>query len=143
MYYFSMLLAIAGLTTYQIFMKAAPRDVNPWGLMAMVYGLAAVACVAAAALWRRFIGPAEPMPTLATLGPAALIGLSVILIEIGYLLVYRAGWSISVGPGVAQAVTLSILFILGFVCFAEKVTASKSAGMALCLAGVWLLSRKG
>jgi hypothetical protein len=143
MYYLSMLTAIAGLVTYQLFMRAAPRGVNPWGLMAMVYFIAGTACVVAAAVWRRFVAPAEPLPGLTSVGAAALIAVSVILIEIGYLLVYRAGWSISIGPGVAQAVTLSLLFLVGVTAFGERFTIGKLSGVLLCLGGLWLLVREG
>jgi hypothetical protein len=113
MYYFSIVIAITGLVTYQVAMKAAPRDVNPWWLLAVAYGLAAVACAVVGFAWRQFVAPGEHAPSVAHVVPVLYIGGTVILIEIGYLLVYRSGWSISVAPALAQAVTLSMLLFLG------------------------------
>jgi multidrug transporter EmrE-like cation transporter len=143
MYYVSMAIAIAGLIVYQISMKAAPRATNPFWLLTGAYLIAAIVCVPAAILWKRFGTPTDAGFSTATLGPAAMIALSVLLIEIGYLLVYRTGWSLSVAPGLAQAVTLSVLFVIGLAFFAEKLTVAKSLGLAMALAGVFLLSRKG
>lgn len=142
MYYFSIVIAITGLVTYQVAMKAAPRDVNPWWLLAVAYGLAAVACAVVGFAWRQFVAPGELAPSVAHVVPVLYIGGTVILIEIGYLLVYRSGWSISVAPALAQAVTLSMLLFLGLLLFGEKITLAKSAGLVLCLAGIFLLTRK-
>jgi multidrug transporter EmrE-like cation transporter len=142
MYYASMAIAIAGLVVYQLIMKSVPSGVNPWWLLCMAYGMAAVACAPAAVVWKWFVAPGETPPGLSHLTIAGLIALAVILIEIGYLLVYRSGWLISVAPGVAQAFTLSLLFLVGLVFFAEQLTLAKSAGLVLSLAGIFLLTYK-
>lgn len=142
MYYASMAIAITGLVIYQLIVKSLPRGVNPWWLLCLAYAIAAVACAPAAVLWKRLIAPSETAPNLSHLTPAALIALAVILIEIGYLLIYRSGWLLSVAPGVAQAVTLSTLFLIGLIFFAEQLTLSKSAGLVLCLTGIFLLTYK-
>lgn len=134
--------AITGLVVYQLVMKSLPRGVNPWWLLCLAYALAALACVPAGLLWKRFVAPAETAPGLSHLTPAALIAVAVILIEIGYLLIYRSGWLLSVAPGVAQAVTLSTLFLIGLLFFAEHLTLYKFAGLALCLTGIFLLTYK-
>lgn len=143
MYYLSMAIAITGLIVYQLSMKAAPRATNPFWLLTGAYLIAAIVCVPAAILWKRFGSPTDAGFTPATLAPAAAIALSVLLIEIGYLSVYRTGWSLSAAPGFAQAVTLSVLFVIGLTFFAEKLTISKGLGLAMAIAGVLLLSRKG
>jgi multidrug transporter EmrE-like cation transporter len=142
MYYVSMAIAIAGLIVYQISMKAAPRATNPFWLLTGAYLIAAAVCVPAAILWKRFGNPTDAGFSTATLAPAAMIAISVLLIEIGYLSVYRTGWSISVAPGFAQAVTLSVLFVIGLLVFKDKFTISKTLGLAMAIAGVFLLSRK-
>lgn len=142
MYYLSILIAITGLITYQLAMKSAPHNVNPWWLLTGAYALAATLCLLAGFAWKQFVAPTELTPTPAHLLPIACIAATVILIEIGYLLVYRAGWNISVAPALAQAVALSALLALGLVLFSEKITLTKSAGLAVSLVGIFLLTRK-
>lgn len=142
MYYLSMIIAVTGLITYQLAMKSAPRDVNPWWLLTGAYAMAAALCLLAGFAWKHLVAPAELTPTPAHLLPMACIAATVILIEIGYLLVYRAGWNISVAPALAQAIALSALFALGLLLFSEKITLTKSSGLALSLLGIFLLTRK-
>jgi multidrug transporter EmrE-like cation transporter len=142
MYYLSILIAITGLITYQLAMKTAPRDVNLWWLLTMAYTMAAVLCLVVGFGWRHWLAPAELTPSAAHLLPALAIGVTVILIEVGYLLVYRSGWNLSVAPAVAQAVTLSVFLFLGLLLFGEKITAMKAVGLVLCLFGIFLLTRK-
>lgn len=142
MYYTSMAIAILGLTVYQLVMKSAPAGVNPWWLLTAAYLIAAAVCLPAGFVWKYTFSPGEIAPNTTHLLPAALIALAVILIEIGYLLVYRAGWNISVAPGVAQAFTLSSLLVVGLIFFDEKITILKLAGIVLAVGGVLLLTYK-
>ena len=144
MFYASVCIAILGLVVYQLAMKTAPHGLNPFGLLVWAYVIAAVACAAAAPVWARVEAvPAVPTFTGRNLAAAAFIALSVILIEIGYLLVYRSGWSMAVAPAVAQAATLSLVAILGFVAMDERVTLTRVLGLLLCIGGVMLITRKG
>jgi drug/metabolite transporter (DMT)-like permease len=143
MYYASMLIAITGLTTYQLVMKKAPHTVNPFWMFLGVYLIAAIVCVPMAMVWSRFISPSDAGFTRSTLTPAALLAAAVLMIEVGYLLVYRSGWSLSVAPGFAQAMTLSLLFLVAIVFLNARLTLSKVAGLLLALGGVFLLTRKG
>ena len=143
MNYVSILIAIGGLTVYQVAMKAAPRGVNPFSLLVLVYSIAAMACAAAAGIWSRVDGT-PIIPTLGgrTIAAAALIAGSVILIEIGYLLVYRSGWSMAVAPAVAQAATLLLVAGIGFAVMGDRLTISRAIGLILCVGGVVLITRK-
>lgn len=141
MQYGSMLIAITGLITYQIAMKSAPRNVNPWWLLSLAYGTSSILCLIAGLLWRHLISPADLTPQGRHLVAVGCISLTVILIEIGYLLVYRSGWSLSIAPAFAQAVALSSLFVLGLLLFGERFSLTKAAGLLLCVLGIFLLTR--
>jgi drug/metabolite transporter (DMT)-like permease len=143
MFYASIGIAILGLTVYQLAMKTAPQGVNPFSLLVVAYVIAALVCAAVAPVWARVDGSAVlPVVTGRMLAGAAFIAASVILIEIGYLLVYRSGWSMAVAPATAQAVTLSLVATIGFIAMGERVTATRLLGLALCVGGVVLITRK-
>lgn len=143
MFYASILIAILGLVVYQLAMRTAPQGLNPFALLVWAYVIAAIACAAAAPVWSRVEGSAMmPGFTTRNLAAAGFIALSVILIEIGYLLVYRSGWSMAVAPAVAQAATLSLVAIIGFTAMGERLTLIRLLGLALCVGGVILITRK-
>lgn len=143
MFYASIGIAILGLTVYQVAMKTAPQGVNPFSLLVVSYVIAAIACAALSPAWARIEQTAVvPVFSGRLLAGAAFIAASVILIEVGYLLVYRSGWSMAVAPPVAQAVTLSLVASIGFFAMGERVTATRLIGLALCVGGVVLITRK-
>jgi drug/metabolite transporter (DMT)-like permease len=142
MYIVSIAIAITGLIVYQLAMKTAPRDVHPWWLLSAAYAAAALLCVAMVPIWNRVTTP-QPFAWNGTnLGGAVFIGVAAILIEIGYLLVYRNGWKLSDAPAVAQGVTLMAVFAIGVLFFREKLSWVNGAGIAMCVAGVILITRK-
>jgi multidrug transporter EmrE-like cation transporter len=143
MYIASILIAILGLIVYQLSMKTAPRSVNPFWLLGLAYLMAAVMCVGSALAWTRYTPAEGTLPlTRTNVLACGTIAISVLLIEIGYLLVYRSGWSISVAPAISQAVVLSVVFALGIVFFGETLTAKKVMGLFCCIGGIALLVQK-
>jgi drug/metabolite transporter (DMT)-like permease len=142
MYYVSISIAILGLVVYQFAVKTAPEGPNPWWLLATAYAIAAVLCVAAAPLWARWVG-GDPCPlTARNVGAAAFIGVSAILIEIGYLLVYRNGWTVSTAPAVAQGFTIAIVLVLGVVLGRDRPSLVNVLGVVLAIAGIALVTYK-
>ena len=73
---------------------------------------------------------------------ALLPGKSVIGIDIAFLMLYRSGFEVAFGQNVTQTTTALILVAVGVVVFREKLNAANLAGIALCVMGLWLISRK-
>ena len=143
MYYLSILIAITGTVIYQIATKTAPKRVNPFLLVACAYGFAATMCVILSFGWSRFDKSIEPFAFSAkNLFPALFIAVSAMLIEIGYLLIYRSGWSIAIAPAIIQAATISMVMLIGLLAFGDKLTLQRVLGLALCIAGIFLVVKK-
>lgn len=70
------------------------------------------------------------------------LGATIVGVELGFLLAYRAGWDISVGAVVANALLTAILVPIGLFMFRESLSWSKILGILLCVAGVVLIARK-
>lgn len=87
-----LLLVVCGSLIYHVAAKSVPKAIEPLGALIGVYGTALLASVAAFALARRGVMPGFSSlwhPTVAAVGIGAL------LIELGFLLTYRAAWPVS------------------------------------------------
>jgi drug/metabolite transporter (DMT)-like permease len=71
-----------------------------------------------------------------------LVAASIVLIELGFLLAYRAGGSLSNSFVLTAAVVTVSQALIGTLLFKETLSAQKRIGAALCLAGVSFISRK-
>ena len=135
-------LSLALITTvgYHLVMKVTPATVNPFLSLAASYSLGAAVFLACFAL-------APDGPTLREglklLNWTALaLTLMVVGLDVGFLMLYRSGFDVSLGQIVTQSGAALILVVAGIVLFREKITAANLAGIALCVIGLWLINRK-
>jgi drug/metabolite transporter (DMT)-like permease len=68
------------------------------------------------------------------------LAISALLIELGFLMMYRYGWNLSTGNVVTGAIINLILVGLGVILLGEKVSFLNTIGIALCILGVALVS---
>ena len=135
-----LLLAIVTTVGYHLVMKATPAAVNPFLSLAASYTLGATVFFACYAL-----SPDAP-PLREALKPLnwtvfALV-VSVIGLDIGFLMLYRTGFDVSLGQIVTQSGAALILLVAGVALFKEKISAANLAGVVLCVVGFWLINRK-
>ena len=132
-----LLLVVAGSLLYHIAAKSVPKTLEPFGAVIGVYATALLASVAAYALVRRGAMPAGVSslwhPTVAAVGIGAL------MIELGFLLTYRAAWPVSTASVMTNGAVAVLLLPIGALFFTEAITLVRVAGVALCLVGLWLL----
>jgi drug/metabolite transporter (DMT)-like permease len=129
-------LAAGGGVLYHVAAKSIPRELSP-GLVLIVAYATALAMSVGAWAWM----PAAPGGTMSRLAHPAVLGLGVgaAMIELGYVLTYRTGWPVSVVSVMINGVVAAVLVPVGLLLFSERPSLTRFAGMALCLAGVWLL----
>ena len=135
-------LSLALITTvgYHLVMKVTPAAANPFLSLAATYGLGAAVFLACFAL-------APDGPTLREgLKPlnwtALALTLMVVGLDVGFLMLYRSGFDVSLGQIVTQSGAALILVVAGIALFREKITAANLVGIALCVIGLWLINRK-
>lgn len=68
------------------------------------------------------------------------LAISVIMIELGFLLMYRYGWSLGTGNLVTGVFINLVLVGLGMTLLGEKVNLINAIGIASCILGVALIS---
>jgi drug/metabolite transporter (DMT)-like permease len=129
-------LVVAGNVLYHLSQKAVPKGLNPLSAVMAAYVVSLSLGLAAAA--RAGTGPmAEAVRTPAVWG----IGLAALMIEAGYLLLYRAGGAVSTAPAAANSCVFLLLIPVGLLWFRERFTWEMALGVALCTAGLWLIVR--
>lgn len=133
-------LIVGSNLVYQLSSRGAAKGVNPFAALVVAYGIAGVASLAMLLVTTR---GAEIVPQLRSLNIANyLLGLAIIGLEGGFLCLYRAGWSASVGPIVTYSAVAVLLLLVGALFLGESVGWRQILGVALCLAGIALVTSK-
>ncbi len=139
MYYISFLLVIAGNVLYHLSQKSIPKGLNPAFSVTVSY---IVALALSAALYP-FLSSQPVRESARQLNWASVgVGVSAVAIEFGFLLVYRAGWNISIASAMASAAIAVVLIPIGILLYRERLSATNVVGLLLCLAGLVLVIRR-
>jgi len=138
MYYLSAIIAITGAVGYQYFVKLVPSTINP---IVSILGMYIAVLVFSIALLPIFPGVGEVHKHFRQLSWVQIaLAASVILIEIGFLLMYRYGWQLSTANLVTGVFVNILLVGLGLILLGEKVNELNVVGFILCIIGVALIS---
>jgi drug/metabolite transporter (DMT)-like permease len=133
--------AIAATVAYHVVLKLTPPGVNPFLSLMVTYG--AVTLLFAIAL---AFGPGtfDWRQELRALNWTALaLAAAIVALDLGFLFLYRSGYDISLGALVTQSTAAMLLLVLGVLVFREQLSAANALGVALCLAGLWLVNKRG
>ncbi|HEU0175989.1 MAG TPA: EamA family transporter [Blastocatellia bacterium] len=131
---------ISGGVLYHVAQKSVPRTVNPFAAIMIAYAIGIALCAIGLAFDHNG-GPFINSVKNSNWAVAAL-GLGALIIESGFLLAYRAGWDISVASVVTSISVALILIPIGLFVFKEHLSLRSAAGIACCLLGLYLISKK-
>ena len=71
-----------------------------------------------------------------------LLGFAVVGLELGYLLAYRMGWNVSLVSLVSNTWVALLLIPIGIYVYKENMTLTALSGVALCIVGLVLITKK-
>ncbi len=140
MMFLSVALVVVSNIFYHITQKSTPGSVNPFGALFVTYLTAMLLTVAGMFIYRPEGGGA--MQVFKGINwTSFVLGLAILGLEVGTLLMYRSGWQISLGALVSNIALAVLLIPIGLLIYHESLSASKIAGMLLCVAGLYFINR--
>ena len=139
--YLPLALVVGGNILYHISQKTVPKQVHPLYTMSIVYFIGIIVCLAGA-LWlpgeRSFVSTLKD----SNWWSLCAMALGVVAVEIGFLLTYRVGWNISLASITCSVAVALVLLPIGVFAFKEQLSLKNIIGLALCLAGLFLVTKK-
>jgi len=137
-YVLSFSLAVLSCFFYHVLQKITPSEVNPVVSLAATYVVSLVATLALLPFfplrgtWRAEIGSLT--------WPSYVLGFTVVGIEFGFFLAYRAGWNASAAALGVNTLASVALLVVSTVFLKESLGPRQIAGLFVCIAGLWLLT---
>ena len=133
-------LIVGSNIVYQLSARGAAKGVNPFAALVVAYAIATVASLGLFLATAKGSALAAQVRELNWANYA--LGLSIIGLEGGFLCLYRAGWSASVGPIVTYSAVAMLLLLIGALFLGEHVGWRQVVGVVLCLAGIALVTSR-
>ena len=132
-------IAIAATVGYHVVLKLTPAGANPYLSLAMTY---AVVTVVFSALYAVAPGAAPFRAALGELNwTAPVLGLVVVFLDLGFFMLYRGGFDVSLGQIITQSAGALLLRVVGVAFFAERLSLVNVCGILLCVVGLWLVNK--
>ncbi len=140
LYIFSITLVIFASVLYHISQKQIPAEANPAASIVVTYLASLVLCL----FLFIFFPPVEGVVSaFIQLNWASYsLALSLVGLEVGFLLVYRAGWSIGLAAVLTNVAAALILLPIALFFFRDELNWVNITGILVCLAGLVMLNWK-
>lgn len=138
-YVWPIVLIVASNVFYQIFAKGVPDDMDVMASMIVTYLTGAV-CSAVVFFVMNPKGNLLSEFGKLNVSPF-LLGVSVVGLEAGYILAFKAGWLVSTAQIVQSAFLAVILIFVGALLYHEVITVDKVVGVVICLVGLYFINR--
>jgi len=137
MFYVSAMLAIIGAVSYHYFISRIPASLSPVVAVTGIYIAVLVLGVTLLPFFPPEGGLAKHIRQLSWIIIA--VAASVFLLELGFMLMYRHGWTISTGNLITGAVVNTALLGIGVILLGEKASPTNFIGVAICIVGVAMI----
>ena len=138
-FYFPFALTVAGMVLYHLAQKSVPPGMNPFLVIILAYTIGIVLCAVCAMAYpgKRNLIESVKLSNWAvfTLGAAAA------LIELGFLLAYRAGWKISTAAVATNAAAALALIPIGILIYKDHLSWRNVVGLVFCIFGLAMVMR--
>jgi uncharacterized membrane protein len=133
-------IAIVATVAYHLILKLTPSGANPFLSLLVTYSAVAVLFVGGLAFapgtfaWRAELRLVN--------WTSIALAIAIVGLDLGFILLYRSGFAVSLGALVTQSAAAMLLLALGVLVFREQLSVANGIGVALCLAGLWLVNRR-
>lgn len=139
-YVFSIVLIVTANIIYNICQKSTPANANPFSALTITYLVAGIAAFIGLIFSRHGKGILDSFKELNW--TSLVLGFSIVGLELGYLMAFRAGWNISVCSLVANIMLAVLLIPVGVILYKEGFELNKLIGAVFCIIGLILINKK-
>jgi uncharacterized membrane protein len=123
---------------YHLFQRTIRPDAHPLASLVASYLTALLVCALA---WPFFAGGITLGAAARSLGWTSFaLGGAIVLLELGFLLAYRAGWNIGVAALYSNASVALLLVPIGALAFGESLDTRRLLGFGFAMVGLFLLT---
>lgn len=137
--YWPIALAICSEVIYQICAKSTPQQINPFASLTITYLIGAVVSAVIFFIMNR---GGNILHEWGQANWAMLVlGIAIVGLEAGAIYMYRVGWNVNTGYIVKASFIALALLVVGYLVYKEQITATKVAGIAVCMLGLFLINR--
>ncbi len=138
-YYLPVIMVVGSNVIYHVGAKGVPKELSPMvsTIVAYLVGAAFSFIIYLATDTNKDIVGQFKMVNWAPI----VIGLSIVGLEIGFVLLYRVGWNISIGSLVCNILLAIALIVVGVLAYKEHISSQQLIGIALCIAGLIFINK--
>lgn len=140
MYYIPILLTVIANVLYHIAQKNTSAKINPIFSLIVTYGVALFVCIVI------FLFMHDNKNLHANIKELnwsnTLLGASIVLLELGFLLAYRFNWNVGTASIISTILVTIILIPIGIIFFKEDINLKNIAGILVSIIGIVLINSK-
>lgn len=140
-YYLSIIIIVISNIFYHFASKMVPEKTNPFFFVMVSYIVGFTFALIAFFISKgdkSFMASISEQSRMINWTPV-LLGIAVIGLEIGNVLMYRAGWNISKGSLYCNILLALALVVIGVFFYKDEFTVRNVAGLLSCVLGLYLL----
>jgi drug/metabolite transporter (DMT)-like permease len=127
-----------GNTLYNVIGKSIPSQANSFATLTITYATGFVICVILFFVTNP--GGSIFEAVMQANWASYFLGFTIVFIDLSLILLYRAGWDISIGTLVAN-IGMSVLLVpVGVTIWHEGMTMQKGIGILVCLIGLYIVN---
>ncbi|KUO58656.1 hypothetical protein APF79_03695 [bacterium BRH_c32] len=135
-------LVVLSSVCYHVSQKSTPSGLNPIVALIVTYVTASVVSILS---YFVFVPKSDLVGLLEAIKNAnwasLLLGFTVVGLELGFLLAYRAGWNISIAGLLSNTLVALMLIPVGLLLFKETISLTSVIGVVICITGLIFVSR--
>lgn len=138
MYYSAIALTIVSNVIYHIVQRVTPEKIPPLLTLGVTYATSTVLCFL---LMPFFSLPGGWSGALKKINWTSFaLGFAILGLELGFLLAYRIGWTVSTSALVSNVVVAILLLPIGALLFKEQLKPVNAIGILVCLIGLVMVN---
>lgn len=138
-YIWPIALLVLSNVIYQICAKSIPKDMDVMASMTVTY---VVGAVCSGIMFFIMNKDANLIREYGKMNAApALLGISVVGLEIGIIYAYKVGWPVSTAAIVQSSFLAIALIVVGAMLYNEAITLNKVIGVVICLIGLYFINK--